>query len=73
MSTTRIPASPLSRSTVAAPRSARVSRVPVEPAPLRAPSSPVTGGRKVAALTAGGMILLLVVGLLPAVATLVGG
>jgi hypothetical protein len=73
MSTTRIPLSPAARSTVAAPRSARVSRVPAEPAPLRSASSPVTGGRTVAALTAGGMVLLLVVGLLPAVATLVGG
>jgi len=73
MSTTRIPLPSVSRTAVAAPRSARVSRVPAEPPPLRSTASPVTGGRKVAALTAGGMILLLVVGLLPAVATLVGG
>jgi len=73
MSTTRIPLSTVSRAGVAAPRSARISRVPAQPAPLRSSASPVTGGRKVAALTAGGMILLLVVGLLPAVATLVGG
>ena len=73
MSTTRIPLSTVPRAAVAAPRSARISRVPAQPAPLRSSASPVTGGRKVAALTAGGMILLLVVGLLPAVATLVGG
>ena len=73
MSTTRIPLPAVSRAAVAAPRSARISRVPAEPAPLRSSASPVTGGRKVAALTVGGMILLLVVGLLPAVATLVGG
>jgi len=73
MSATRIPLASDSRPAVAAPRSARVSRVPADPAPLRSSASSVTGGRKVAALTAVGMILLLVVGLLPAVATFVGG
>jgi len=73
MSTTHTPLPAVSRTSVAAPRSARVSRVPADPAPLRSSASPFTGGRKVAAFTAGGMILLLVVGLLPAVTTLVGG
>ncbi|KPG78084.1 hypothetical protein [Frigoribacterium sp. RIT-PI-h] len=73
MSTTRIPLPSVSRTAVAAPRSARVSRVPAEPAPRPSAASPAPRGRKVAALPAGGMILLLVVGLLPAVATLVGG
>lgn len=58
---------------LSAPVSARVSRVPLEKAVSRPDSSPITGGRRVAAMTAGGMILLIVVGLLPAVATLVGG
>ena len=72
MSTSRMPLTPASGAGLSAPRSARVSRVPLEKASARTGGSPVTGGRKVAALTVGGMIVLLVVGLLPAVATLVG-
>jgi hypothetical protein len=51
--------------------SARATRAPLIPAPRRA-ASPVTGGRRVALLTAGGLVLVVAVGLLPVLGQLVG-
>ena len=51
--------------------SARVSRVPLAPAPRRG-ASPVTGGRRVAFLTAGGLVLVVAMGLMPVLGQLVG-
>ena len=44
--------------------SARVDRAPLAPAPQRS-VSPVTGGRRVAFLTAGGLVLVVAMGLMP--------
>ena len=51
--------------------SARVTRVPLTPAPPRG-VSPITGGKRVAFLTAGGLVLVVAMGLMPVLGQLVG-
>ncbi|MBD8611790.1 hypothetical protein IFT77_14970 [Frigoribacterium sp. CFBP 13729] len=50
---------------------ARVTRVPLTPAPRRG-VSPVTGGKRVAFFTAGGLVLVVAMGLMPVLGQLVG-
>jgi hypothetical protein len=50
---------------------ARVTRVPLASAPPRT-ASPVTGGKRVAFLTAGGLVLVVAVGLLPVLGQFAG-
>jgi hypothetical protein len=50
---------------------ARSGRTPLAPAPRRS-ASPVTGGRRVALLTAGGLVLVVAVGLLPVLGQFAG-
>jgi len=50
---------------------ARVTRVPLTPAPPRG-VSPITGGKRVAFLTAGGLVLVVAMGLMPVLGQFVG-
>ena len=50
---------------------ARVTRVPLTPAPRRG-VSPVTGGKRVAFFTAGGLVLVVAMGLMPVLGQLAG-
>jgi len=52
-------------------RSAGAGRTPLPPVPRRA-ASPVTGGRRVALFTAGGLVLVVAVGLLPVLGQFAG-
>jgi hypothetical protein len=52
-------------------RSAGAGRRPLPPVPRRA-ASPVTGGRRVALLTGGGLVLVVAVGLLPVLGQFAG-
>ena len=54
-----------------AARVIRVTRVPLAPVPPREASA-VTGGKRVALLTAGGLVLVVAVGLLPVLGQFVG-
>ncbi|TWX35019.1 hypothetical protein ES689_14345 [Frigoribacterium sp. ACAM 257] len=51
--------------------SARAARVPRTPTPQRS-VSPVTGGKRVAFLTAGGLVLVVAMGLMPVLGQLAG-
>ena len=50
---------------------ARVTRVPLTPAPPRG-VSPITGGKRVAFLTAGVLVLVVAMGLMPVLGQFVG-